>query len=112
MISDKPAICLSCGMPGHQGCGHQRADYARAADAARRQLGFALGKAAERNSEFAQQANLPRRTEEELRALARRQVAEHRASMGRRADGTPIIAEPAQLSLDVAEEEAGQAADR
>lgn len=71
-------ICLHCGMPGHQGCGRPVADYAAGAAEARAALGLSLTRRT--TTPFREQHDMGPRSEEELRAEARRQVAEFRAS--------------------------------
>ena len=72
-----PAICLHCGLPGHQGCGQPVADYEAAATRARELLN--MPRPAVVRSEFRARYGIPARSEEEYRAIARQQVAEFRA---------------------------------
>ena len=74
-----PSICLHCGKPGHQGCSARVADYPAAAADARAQLGYALD--ARKLTPFRAQYQLPARSDEELRAIARKQVAADRAAL-------------------------------
>jgi hypothetical protein len=72
-----PGVCLHCGLPGHQGCASQAADYPAAAARARELLN--MPRPAVAASEFRARYGIPARSEEEYRAIARQQVAEFRA---------------------------------